>query len=310
MTTSYFPNNVITIEVTNRCSAACIMCPREKQERDYEVMTPAVWKKIVDDAASLNIQMLDLCGFGDVFLDKDLFDKIRYAKSVNPNFKIYISTTGIAMTPSKYRDIMEYVDILKFSIYGFSKAAYEAVMKNVSYDKAMSNIQGLLTENERAADKIYTIGNYILLDENASEMQPWIDFWEPRLSEVYVWKPHNYLDGRNYRDITGKPQRSCGRPLEGPLNVAANGDAHVCCFDYNKKLVVGRLRTQSIMEVMNSPAMRDIQDRHRRNDFKDSPCETCDQTVLDESVLVYKSNPQRRVGMTNQSMYEYEAARS
>ncbi len=181
-------------------------------------------------------------------------------------------------------------------------------MRNVSFERAMRNIHDVLALNAAAGGGIYTIGNYILLDGNEHEMEDWIDYWEPRLSEVYVWKPHNYLDGRSYRDISGKPQKTCGRPLEGPLNVAANGDAHVCCFDYNKEIVVGNLGSQDIMAVLNGDAMRHIQDRHRKNDFAGLPCEICDQTVKDDTVLVYKSNPERRVGMTNQSMYVYETA--
>tara|TARA_B100000676_G_C17908635_1_gene748780 strand:+ start:143 stop:1069 length:927 start_codon:yes stop_codon:yes gene_type:complete len=305
---SYFPNNVITIEVTNRCSAACIMCPREKMIQALEVMSMDVWRRIIDDANRLNIEMLDLCGYGDVFLDRDLFEKVRYAKSVNSNFRIYISTTGIAMTPNKLDDIIEHVNILKFSIYGCTKDVYEKVMQNVNYDRAMKNIHALLSRNAAEGGPIYTQGNFILLDENSHQMDDWIEYWEPRLSEVYVWKPHNYLDGRQYRDISGKPQKTCGRPLEGPLNIAVNGDAHVCCFDYNKEIVVGNMKTDSIEDVMNGRKMRDIQEKHRQNDFSDLPCAICDQTVKDESVLVYKSNPKRQVGMTNQSMYLFESA--
>jgi hypothetical protein len=274
----------------------------------YDVMSMDLWKRIVHDSDRLGIEMLDLCGFGDVFLDKDLFKKIRYAKSVNPNFQIYISTTGIAMTPNKLDDIMEYVNILKFSIYGCTKDTYEKVMQNVNYDKAMKNIHALLSRNAAEGGPVYTMGNFILLEENSHQKDEWISYWEPRLSEVYVWKPHNYLDGRTYRDITGQPQKTCGRPLEGPLNVAVNGAAHVCCFDYNKEIVVGDLNVQGIDEVMDGPAMREIQEKHRQGDLGDLPCATCDQTVTDDSVLVYKSNPKRQVGMTNQSMYVFESA--
>ena len=74
------------------------------------------------------------------------------------------------------------------------------------------------------------------MEENKHEFDDWINFWEPKLSEVYAWAPHNYVDGRNYRDISGQEQKTCGRPLQGPLNIAVNGEAHVCCFDYNKLL--------------------------------------------------------------------------
>ena len=302
----YYDNKSITIEVTNRCSAACIMCPREKMIQNLEVMDFNVWVKLIDNCVELGIEMLDLCGYGDVFLDKGLFDKIAYAKTINPNFKIYISTTGIAMNKKKWEDIVKWVDILKFSIYGMSKEVYEKVMANVKYDRAYKNILGLLELNKKHNNKIYTIGNYIVMEENKHEFDDWINFWEPKLSEVYAWSPHNYVDGRKYRDISGQEQKTCGRPLQGPLNIAVNDEAHVCCFDYNKLLTVGSIKDKTLTEIMNSDRMKEIQEKHRNNDFQDLICSICDQTVKDDSVLLYKTNESRKVGQNNASQWVYE----
>ncbi len=302
----YYDNKAITIEVTNKCSAACIMCPREKMIQSLEAMSFDVWKKLIDDCSTLGIEMLDLCGYGDVFLDRGLFEKIEYAKSVNPNFKVYISTTGIAMNKRKWDKIQKWVDILKFSIYGMSKEVYEKVMANVRYDRAYDNILGFLELNKQHDNKVYTIGNYIVMEENKHEFDEWVNFWEPKLSEVYAWTPHNYVDGRKYRDISGQPQKTCGRPLQGPLNIAVNGDAHVCCFDYNKHLTVGSIKNKTITEIMNSDRMKEIQQKHKNNDFQDLICKICDQTVKDESVLLYKTNPERKVGQNNASQWVYK----
>ena len=40
----YFPNKEITIEVTNRCGAKCVMCPREKMTQKLDVMSFDVYK--------------------------------------------------------------------------------------------------------------------------------------------------------------------------------------------------------------------------------------------------------------------------
>ena len=52
--------------------------------------------------------------------------------------------------------------------------------------------------------------------------------------------------------------------------------------------------------------MKNIQKKHKENDFKGLLCENCDQTVKDDSVLVYKSNPKRIVGMSNSSLYVFK----
>ena len=58
-----------------------------------------------------------------------------------------------------------------------------------------------------------------------------------------------------------KKKTSCGRPLEGPLNVAVDGKAHVCCFDFNKDIIVGDLNKQSIVDVLNSKELKHIQEK-------------------------------------------------
>jgi radical SAM protein with 4Fe4S-binding SPASM domain len=302
----YFENKEITIEVTNRCGAKCIMCPREKMVQKLDVMSFDLYKKIVVDAFNCGVNLIDLCGYGDVFLDKGLFKKIKFTKEINSNCKIYISTTGNAMIDKYYEDILDYVDILKFSIYGFSKKVYEKVMGGIKFEKSYEDITSLLKKDKN--NNIYTAGNFILMKENEHEMKDWISFWEPKLSEVYVWKPHNYIDGRSYRKIDRNNQKSCGRPLEGPLNIAVNGKAHVCCYDFNKNMIVGDLKNQTIKEVINSSEMKYIQDKHKRNDFDNLICSDCDQTNLDKNNLIYKSNPNRVVGQSNSSDYIFKSS--
>ena len=300
----YYKNKQIIIEVTNKCAAKCIMCPREKMIQPLEVMDQKLYEKIVTDAFNEGIELLDLCGYGDVFLDRGLFDKIKFSKKLNPDCKVYISTTGNAMQPKYFDNILKYVNILKFSIYGTSPEIYKITMGGLGYEKSMRNIHQFLEMDNKK--KVYTIGNFIKLKENQHELKDWINTWEPKLSEVYVWEPHNYIDGRKYRDIKNKKQVSCGRPKEGPLNIAVNGKAHVCCFDYNKLMVVGDTKYMSINEIMNSKELKNIQEKHKKNDFSGLICQDCDQTVHDENVLIYKTNPKRAVGMDNASLYSYK----
>lgn len=299
----YFKNKAITIEITNRCGAKCVMCPREKMIQPLEVMSDKLYEKIVRDAFKENIRVIDLCGYGDVFLDKGVIEKVKFTKELKPDSVIYTSTTGNAMGPKFFDGVVKYIDIVKYSIYGTTKEVYEPIMGGIKFEKSMKNIEDFLKFNKK---KVYTIGNFINLEENKHQKEEWIKLWEPKLNEVYVWMPHNYIDGRNYRDISQKKQSSCGRPLDGPLNVAVSGKAHPCCFDYNKLMVVGDCNSMTIDEIMRSKELNNIINKHKNNDFSDLICANCDQTVHDETVLLYKSNPDRQVGMANSNMYKWK----
>ena len=268
-----------------------------------EVMSEKLYEKIVRDAFNEGVKLIDLCGYGDVFLDKGVIDKVKFTKELNPECSIYTSTTGNAMGQKFFEGVLKYVDTVKYSIYGVTKEVYEPVMGGIKFEKSMKNINDFLEFNKK---RVYTIGNFIQLEETKHQKDEWIKIWEPKLDEVYVWMPHNYTDGRNYRNIKGKKQETCGRPIDGPLNIAVNGKAHVCCFDYNKLMVVGDANSMTIDEIMKSKELNTIIDKHKKNDFSGLICETCDQTVHDDTVLLYKSNQNRQVGMANSNMYKWK----
>jgi len=118
----YFANKQITIEVTNKCAAKCIMCPRDKMIQPLEVMSQSLYEKIVIDAFKMGVEMINLCGYGDVFLDRGVMEKIKFTKNLKPDSKIYISTTANAMGSRYFDDVTKYVDILKLSIWNNSRS--------------------------------------------------------------------------------------------------------------------------------------------------------------------------------------------
>ena len=68
------------------------------------------------------------------------------------------------MIDKYHNDILSYVDILKFSIYGLSKSVYEKVMGGIKFEKSYENIISLLDKDINKT--IYTAGNFILMEEN------------------------------------------------------------------------------------------------------------------------------------------------
>jgi hypothetical protein len=135
-------------------------------------------EKIVRDAFKENIRVIDLCGYGDIFLDKGVIEKVKFTKELNPDCIIYTSTTGNAMGPKFFDGVVKYVDIVKYSIYGTTKEVYESVMGGIKFEKSMKNIEDFLKFNKK---KVYTIGNFINLEENKHQKEEWIKFWEPKL---------------------------------------------------------------------------------------------------------------------------------
>src|SRR5919112_6481882 len=71
---------IVQIESTNMCNAKCVFCPRDEMHRRQGIMSVALYRKVVDECAELGITHVRMHNYGEAFLDRDLVEKIRYAK--------------------------------------------------------------------------------------------------------------------------------------------------------------------------------------------------------------------------------------
>jgi radical SAM protein with 4Fe4S-binding SPASM domain len=257
-------------------------------------MDLSLFKKIIDDAAKYDLESIDTCGFGECFLDKHLFERFAYVRKKLPKAQIYVSTTGYHMDPDTWDNVIEYIDILKLSIYGATRKTYEEFHRGKpKYNKTMDNIYGLLAV---ANGRPYTIGLFVTTDVNRHEKEIWIERWSRKLNEVFVWEPHNWVLGRHYRTVDTGRQESCGRPDNGPMYIHADGTVSPCCWDIHKEISLGSMQHQTIEEVYKGKPYRELRKAHREGNFKDYICQYCDQTNFDPTVVVFANNPERKVG--------------
>ncbi len=290
----------LTIENTNICPANCTICPRDKYTQKIGIMDFNLFEKVINNLSNqTGVNTVDMGGFGEPYADKLLFERCEYIRQKLPMAKIFTSSNCYLMTPDKYDNTVKYIDALKISVYGVSRAVYEKCHRgSVVFEKTYSNILGLLD----LPKKPYTIGLLTLTKDNECEKDEWLKFWEPKLDEVYVWLPHDFAGLTDLRIIDHTKQRTCGRPARGPLYVHIDGTVSMCCFDINKKLVIGNMNRDTIPEIFKSKAYVRIKQAHRVGNFKGLLCENCCQTNHNPNVLVYASNKERAVGKLNSNL--------
>jgi hypothetical protein len=128
---------------------------------------------------------------------------------------------------------------------------------------------------------------FLLLPENEHEVDEWKDYWEGKVDEVWVWKPHNWGGHIKVKNIsnakslqTSATTHSCGRPFLNDLCVKVNGELTVCCFDPFCALSIGNLYDNSLQDMLRDSAKyNEILQIHRHNSFESSTliCKDCDQ---------------------------------
>ncbi len=297
-------NPEIRFEVTNLCNAVCIMCPREKMKRPQGIMDMKLYKRVLDEAVGYGVTQVSLENYGEPFMDPHMAERIRYAKA--KGLAVFTITNGSLLDRKISKEIIAAgLDKLRISCYGMTKEIYEKIHKALDFDTAQKNIADLFDVRREMGAKNPRVELYfLLLEENKHQADMFREKWEHVADDISIWKPHNWSDGRGYRDL-GRPKKSCGRPFSGPVQVQWDGLVVPCCFDYDSRIVLGDLKKHSLSEVVKGAQYEKLRTAHKTGDFSAFPfCDTCDQLQKRDDVLVYTTIKTSRVGASNTNYFD------
>lgn len=297
----------VRYEVTDNCNANCIMCPRDKHDRPHGIMDDEKYQASIDEIIALGARRVVLTGFGEPLLDRNLEKKIAYAKDGGLN--TYIITNGSAITPRRAEGLLDAgLDEARISFYGMSSQSYDVVMRGLSYEKTMQNILHFVDLIRQRGARTKVMLNYIELPENKHHTQAFKDFWEPIVDFIEMWKPHNFGDGRDYRERT-ENKRTCGRPKNGPLQIQWNGEVIPCCYDYNNQIILGNAFEEPILKILYGEKYDDLRDAHESGEFwRFSYCDQCDQLLEHSDAILYTNrhnlSNEQAVKLSNTDLYD------
>ncbi|OGR88463.1 MAG: hypothetical protein A3J74_01260 [Elusimicrobia bacterium RIFCSPHIGHO2_02_FULL_57_9] len=305
----------VRYEVTDHCNAECIMCPRDlhKQGRAHGVMNLELYKKSLDEVAALGARKIVLTGFGEPLVDKTLEDKIRCAKIKNLN--TYIITNASLLTPQRAHSLIKSgLDEMRVSFYGMHRQSYNNVMKKLDFDVTMANLLRFLEMRRELGGKKPRVEiSWLIMPETEADTGLFKEFWEPRVDAIEIWKPHNFGDGRSYRQRHADPslKRGCGRPENGPLQIQWNGEVIPCCYDYNNQIILGNAFEEPVLDILNGGKYRLLRKAHRERTFGMFPyCNQCDQLLPHADALIYTNRHnlpfEVAVRLSNTDLYDLE----
>ena len=303
----------VRYEVTDHCNAHCIMCPREKHDRKHGIMDQSAYERSIDEVVGLGAKQVVLTGFGEPMLDKKLEQKIAYAKS--KGLRTYIITNGSALTEKRaYLLLQAGLDEMRVSFYGMGADTYNAVMRGLEYDKTVKGLMQFLSIRDALKIPCKVMLSYLVLPENEKDTDNFRAFWEPKVDYIEIWKPHNFGDGKDFRQRIGI-KKSCGRPDNGPLQIQWDGTVIPCCYDYNNQIVLGNAFEDSIPDILRGYRYQALRAAHKAGEFFRFPyCDQCDQLLEHDDALVYTNRhnlpASEAVKLSNTDLYNLTDALS
>ncbi|MEO8520441.1 MAG: radical SAM protein, partial [Acidobacteriota bacterium] len=126
---------IVQIESTNMCNAKCVFCPRDDMHRKQGIMSVELFRKIVDECVELGISHVRMHNYGEALMDRNLVDKVRYAKERGIQ-EVGMISNGSLITEAVARGMIDAgLDAINISVDAAGKEVFESTRLGLKYDK-------------------------------------------------------------------------------------------------------------------------------------------------------------------------------
>jgi radical SAM protein with 4Fe4S-binding SPASM domain len=278
--TKHWPD-IVQIESTNLCNAKCVFCPRDEMHRRQGVMDMDLFKKVVDECADLGITHVRVHNYGEPFLDKQLVEKVRYAKSRGIAEVGMISNGSLIDEPIAQGMIDAGLDAINISVDASGKEVFESTRLNLEYDVVIRNIETLVRLRKASGRVRPKLILSFVRQNNSADEHDFIEHWRTIADKVHITDLHNWAGTLNATSDVNYP---CYRMWQ-TFTVLWDGRVSLCCADFDGRHILGDLRTSTIADIWNGPAYREVRRQHLESGGPEI-CRSCDLPKKDSPLWV------------------------
>jgi len=296
----------IQVELTNICTLRCIHCIQPQMTRKRGSMDFALFKKIVDEAASYNITVA-LTGQGEPLLHREYGRMLEYATQ---RCVTEIITNATRLSEEKARDILDAEpDLAEFSFDAPTKEIYEKVCRGGNYETTLQNITGFF-DLKRKLGKKRPVNVIAIVEEPDTEneigkFKDWCytTLGRDAISSVTVQKLGNFqgeselwrsgavTDESVKHDLPKSEWPVCLNPWQ-QIKVNWDGTVNSCLWDYNSKFAIGNVAESALMEIWNGEKMREFREalvtkEYERIEQNGPMCSACNIMWWSERYIWY-----------------------
>ena len=304
-----FPKTV-QIQTLSGCNARCQFCPNGHTVNRLSMgsMSEDLFRKIVDEVVQHPVRRISPYLMNEPLADPRLPDLIRYITDRKPTgASTTISTNATYLTEEMGERLIESgLDSLQISFHGIHKETYETSMGNLDWETHLNNVNQFieLTRRRKAKKMAITVTmvHTATIDQELDEIR---DYWNSRGVIVRVHtlenRSHAWVEGQDINVKPMKPYTNCDR-LMGQAYLLWNGDAVLCCVDWERTTILGNVTERSLQDVWEGEAYTKYRRNYLAGNVGGTLCEGC--KVQDEGDFKFK--PSRSLsGMLVGQPYRY-----
>lgn len=284
----------LTLESGNSCNLRCPLCPTTFRGNSLPrgMLKLENATQILDRFPALLVVNLSL--WGEPFLNKEIFDIVKYARSkkiqviIQSNFSLpYFDE------PMAQKIIDSDLSELYLSIDGASQETYEVYRRRGDYELILRNVEllrRLQTAQHKKHPKItwkmvvnkhndHEIGAAKAAAERLGLEFLVVEIYTPKHLEK-EWKPGLDVEQAGVKTHTDAVEKCYS--LWQVMTVNFNGDVFPCCGEWSPKDALGNVLREPVSAIWNKPDYR-----QRRANNKTGPM-ACDKCHVDKETVYWQ----------------------
>jgi sulfatase maturation enzyme AslB (radical SAM superfamily) len=248
-----FPK-IIQFETNILCNADCPFCPQKEAKRKFKIMPDEIWRKVIDQSRGKGVIYRPFM-VNEPLTDKRLPEIIRYIKKDN-SAKAELNSNGALLTGELGIKLIEAgLDIIRFSVDGFSKETYKQSGRGDNYDVVVKNIVKFVELKKSVNGNVVVYVRMIEMDINKNEKDDFLSFWGGIADKAVIVPLYRW-------PWTGqeKPVMKPCPKIKEEMFFNSDGQAVLCCWDNFGKGIIGDGHNDTVEEIWNG----EINQNYRR----------------------------------------------
>lgn len=280
---------ILNFELTNRCPFRCVMCARtNNMTREEGLMDFALFKRAIDEYSQLNpagasAEVLWLHGFGESLVHPEFDRFIAYAaeRGMRPS----LSINPLLLKPPIARRLLEARPALLYvCMDGHDDASFEAIRGVANaYGKSKEHLLAFLELKAEISPGTEIQLSMVDFPLNAESIRLTQDEWKqlPGVDQ-FLAKEFTAWEG-NAPDVEALVSMPL-RKLTGPvvcdfpwkrMTITWDGDVTPCCFDFDKRYVLGNIGQSSLAEIWHGEPMQALRAEFESGRVTNPLCRNC-----------------------------------
>jgi len=254
--TSKFPNAFL-LEITNRCTFCCRMCPRNYLTREEKDMGMKIFKKIIHEIGQHDIEGLWLYNIGEPMLHPEFPELLKFVNKYKKIHPLWLSTNGSTLDEKNSKLLLESdVDYLNFSLNALDKKTHKIISRESYFPEVMKNLNDFLAMKKKMKRRKPFLRLQIIdQPEVHDQVEKFIEEWGPQADIISINILESFAgekeipSNEHLKKKDEKMMGVCTRVDRGFFYIFSNNKVGICATDYNCVNCVGDVSKNTVEEI-------------------------------------------------------------